>query len=174
MQISLTRLRTEKTVIPTAVFLFAAVAFPFLVHLIPPYQGIPMGAYLLPMFYVPFIALVLYRISLALIIAVAAPLISFLISGSPQFGFMGMLTLEVFLFTLIGTALLASPIKWLAAPLGYIGAKVISSSLLFVWPIVPTSPWEFFSSSLANGAPGIIVLLLINLAILRFLPKKDA
>ena len=172
MQISLTRLRTDNIIVSTALLLFSAVAFPLLVHLIPPYQGIPMGAYLLPMFYVPFIAIGLYRFKPAIFIALMAPMISFLISGNPQLGFMGILTLEVLLFTCMAAALMASSVRWVAAPLAYVGAKIVSSSLLFVWPLIPATPWEFFSNSLMNGAPGIFILLLVNIAVLRFPIKK--
>lgn len=79
--------------------LLAAVFFPFVVHLIPPINGIPIGAFLLPMFYIPFIALFAYNWKLALPIALLAPLFNFLLTGNPNWEFLTVLTLELVLFT---------------------------------------------------------------------------
>jgi len=170
MQASLTRSQKISTVKTTAAWLVAAVIFPILVHLIPPYQGIPIGAYLLPMFYIPLIALWLSGWRTAIAITVLVPLVNFALTGSPQSGIMGMLTIEVLLFTGMAALWMTTPVRWAAGPLSYIVAKVISSTLLILWPILPASPWEFFTNSLQNGAPGILILLLLNLLLARFAP----
>ena len=85
--------------------------------------GVPVGAYLLPMFYIPFIALVAYRLPVALIVALLAPPLNFLLTGNPQWGLMGILTIELVLFTLLAYVLmLQGKVKWIAAPLAYLGA----------------------------------------------------
>jgi membrane-associated HD superfamily phosphohydrolase len=153
----------------TALILLAAVFFPFVIHLIPPHNGFSIGAYLLPMFYIPFIALFWYDWKVALPIAVLAPLINFTITGNPQWGFLVVLTLELVLFTGIAFLLLNhKTLKWIAAPFGYIGAKIISSLLLFVIPIMPAAPMEFFLGSLSRALPGIGILLLLNFLLLKY------
>jgi hypothetical protein len=153
----------------TALILMAAVFFPFVIHLIPPHNGFSIGAYLLPMFYIPFIALFLYNWKVALPIAILAPLINFLVTGNPNWGFLVVLTLELVLFTGIAFLLLNhTTLKWTAAPFGYIGAKIISSLLLFVIPIMPAAPMEFFLGSLSRALPGIGILLLLNFLLLKY------
>jgi membrane-associated HD superfamily phosphohydrolase len=163
-------LKTAAWVLPIAI------VFPIIVHLAPPYNGIPMGAYLLPMFYIPFIALVLYRLPVALIVGLLAPLLNFLLTGNPQWGFTGVLTVELVFFTGLAHLLLQGNLKWVAAPLGYIGAKVFSTALLFVIPLVQAMPLDFFRTSLTNAVAGILVLFLINILAVKYLPtlKKDS
>jgi hypothetical protein len=147
----------------------AAVIFPFLIHLIPPYNGVPMGAFLLPMFYIPFVALFAYDWKVALPIALLAPLLNFQLTGNPNWEFLAVLTLELILFTGIAFWLLkTNTLKWVAAPLGYLGAKMISSLLLIVIPLLSAVPWEFFLTSLSRALPGIVVLFLINFLLLKF------
>lgn len=153
----------------TVLILITAVIFPFVIHLIPPHNGFSIGAYILPMFYIPFIALFWYGWKIALPVAILAPIINFLISGNPQWGFLTILTLELILFTGIAFLLLRrETFKWIAAPCGYIGAKVISSLLLFVIPIMPAAPMEFFLGSLSRALPGLGILLLLNFLLLKY------
>jgi hypothetical protein len=152
-----------------SLILIAAVIFPFLIHLIPPYNGIPIGAFLLPMFYIPFVTLFAYDWKVALPIALLAPLLNFQLTGNPNWEFLAVLTLELILFTGIAYWLLkTNKLKWLAAPLGYLGAKIISSLLLIVMPLLSAVPWEFFLTSLSRALPGIAVLFLINFLLLKF------
>lgn len=153
--------------------LLAAVFFPFVVHQIPPINGIPIGAFLLPMFYIPFIALFACNWKVAIPIALLAPFFNFLLTGNPNWEFLTVLTLELVLFTLLAFILLKKAyIKWFAAPLGYIGAKIVSSLLLIFIPFLPAVPWEFFMTSLSRALPGIGMLLLINFLLLRFFNQK--
>lgn len=153
----------------TSVILLAAIFFPFIIHLIPPYNGFPIGAYLLPMFYIPFIALFWYGWKVALPIAVLAPMVNFSITGNPQWDFLVVLTLELVWFSGIAFLLLHYKVlKWIAAPVGYIGAKIVSSLLLLVIPIMPVAPMAFFLGSLSRALPGIGILLLLNFLILKY------
>ncbi len=144
------------------ILLVSACVLPFLVHLLPSYNGIPMGAFLLPMFYIPFIAIVFYRLHAGLIIAALAPLINFLVSGRPDWQFVTILTFELIVFSLFVFLLLQTNWQIIAAPLAYLLTKIVSSLLLFIIPIMPVSPFDFFTNSITNAAPGIIVLLSIN------------
>src|SRR5690554_2177528 len=126
----------------TFILLVLACLLPFFVHMIPPYRGIPIGAFLLPMFYVPFIALVFYRLYVGLIIAVLAPIINFLLVGSPDWQIITILTIELGVFTLIAYLLLQGSWNIVSAPLAYLLTKTVSSLLLFLSPIIPFHPME--------------------------------
>ncbi|GAB3006504.1 hypothetical protein [uncultured Cyclobacterium sp.] len=172
MQLSLNS-NYSSTLKTTAWVLPIAIALPIVVHLAPPFNGIPMGAYLLPMFYMPIVALIAYRLPVALIVAVLAPPINFLISGNPNWGLMGILTFELVLFTFLAYVfLLQGIIKWIAAPLAYLGAKTISSAVLIFIPLIEASPVQFFSTSLSNAFVGIGILFVINVLCLKYLPNQ--
>jgi len=161
-------LKTASWVLPLAII------FPIIVHLIPPYNGIPIGAYLLPMFYIPFVALVGYRLTVALIVATLAPILNFTLTGNPQWGFMAILTTELILFTALAYVMLKGHLKWVAAPLGYIGAKVLSSVGLLAIPLLDTAPFHFFTASLTNAAPGILILFVINILAVKYNPTNNS
>jgi membrane-associated HD superfamily phosphohydrolase len=149
------------------VLLVTACILPFIIHLIPPYNGIPMGAFLLPMFYIPFIAVFFYKLHVGLIIAALAPIINFLITGNPDWQFITVLSVELVVFTLFAYVLLKTHWSTFAAPLAYLLTKILSSLLLFLIPVLPISPIDFFSNSITNGAPGVVVLLVINWLLIK-------
>ncbi|WP_157972063.1 hypothetical protein [Pleomorphovibrio marinus] len=171
MNIAIQQLRRYSMVKVMPLLMVTALLLPFLIHLIPTQSGIPIGAYLLPMFYVPFLALVLYRFNAALIIALLAPLANFLLTGNPNWGFLAILTLEVVVFTLFAWKILNSRFGWFAAPMAIIGAKIVSTCLLWIVPLLETAPITYFVSSVSNGVTGIMILLLLNLAVIRFYKK---
>ena len=164
--LSLTRIPLKATFVLLAI----ACILPFLIHLIPPVQGTPVGAILLPMFYIPFIAVVFFSLPVGVIIAALAPLINFLITGNPQWQILVVLSFELIIFALIAHRLLqVKGIAWLAAPLSYMLTKVVSSVLLFVIPLVGgVEPAQFFMNSVSNAWPGLIVLAIINIVVLRY------
>ncbi|MGY6741364.1 MAG: hypothetical protein ACXIUQ_01410 [Cecembia sp.] len=155
--------------------LVAAIIFPFFIHLLPPYNGFPVGAYLLPMFYIPFIALFAYGWRLALPIALLAPFLNAMITGNPNWEFLVILTLELTIFSCIAYLLIQSDkVKLFAAPLSYIGAKISSSILLLFIPLVKAVPFDFFISSTLRAIPGIVLLLLINYLMLKYFTPNNS
>lgn len=154
------------------ILFISALILPFIIHLIPPYRGIPMGAFLLPMFYIPFIAVFFYRLHVGLIIGALVPMANYLITGSPDYQFVTVLSFELMVFSLFSFYLLKT--KWMvfAAPLAYLFAKAVSSLLLFLIPILPVPPIDFFINSISNAAPGIAVLLVINGLVIKWWNKK--
>lgn len=156
----------------TFVILFTACILPLFIHIIPPVNGTPIGAILLPMFYVPFIAIIFYRLHVGLIAAALAPFLNFLITGNPHFNQVLILSLELTVFTLIAYLLLKDSFKWIAAPLSFLFTKVISSCFLMLVPLL-SSPVDFFFLSVSNGTFGIIVLGAINLGALWLLKLKS-
>jgi hypothetical protein len=123
------------------------------------------------MFYIPLVALLLYGVRLAVVIAVLTPVINFLVTGNPNWQSMTVLTLELALFTFFAHWLLGKKTKWIAAPLGYVLAKCVSSIFVGGFGILEVSTFDFLLSSVSNGALGIMVLLLINVLLLRYREK---
>ncbi|MEM8969846.1 MAG: hypothetical protein AAGE93_25740 [Bacteroidota bacterium] len=154
----------------TVLLLVAAFILPFLVHLLPAYEGVPMGARLLPMFIVPFIAVVFFNVTLGLVIGGLSPLMNVLLTGSPDWQFVVVLSLELMLFALIVNQFLKMPgLKWMAAPVAYMAAKVASLVLLIVVPLITNAePTQFFVNSMVNAWPGILLLGIINILVLRY------
>lgn len=154
----------------TVILLAIASVLPLLIHLIPPYQGTPMGAVLLPMFYVPLIALLFYRTHVAVIVAVLAPVINYLLTGLPHWQFITLLGLELLVFTLMANRLLHSVVMaWVAAPLAFLLAKVVAASVLFFIPLLEvTEPLIYLRNSLGYAIPGILLLWVINVVALGY------
>ncbi|MBD3630270.1 hypothetical protein [Cyclobacterium sp.] len=145
--------------------LIAAVLFPILVHLAPPVQGTPIGAILLPMFYVPLIALILLGKTPALAAAALSPALNFLISGNEQLSLMLLLTIELIVFTL-SLAYLKHKLGngWAVLP-SILLAKVIGAAGIFWLNFLPLTPIDYFFNSLYTGLPGIIILFILGLTV---------
>ncbi len=150
-----------------AILIAASLVVPFLIHLIPPVNGVRMGAVLLPMFYVPLIAVTFYKFRTALIVTAFGPSLNYLLTGSPVAGAVPLLTSEVLLFVLILTVLLKyNRLKQISALISILPALVIPPLLIGLFSGHGYS-LEHLLISLRNAVPGIIVLMLMNI----FLPR---
>ncbi len=158
----------------TAILLVVASVLPWLVHLIPPHQGTPMGAVLLPLFVVPLVALLRYSPSVGLIVATAGPVLSFLVTGLPQGPMLILLTIELIVFTLVaGQLLRASTLGWVAAPLAFLFTKTVSLIVLTLLPFLSQiEPLNYFFTSISVALPGILLLGLINVLGLLYRPGR--
>ncbi len=159
-----------QTVRATVLALVATLLIPFVVHLIPTAGPVPIGARLLPMFYAPFVAMALFRYPVGLVAGALAPVINHLLTGRPALPLMGILSVELAASVLVAAGLLRVPyLRWVAAPLSYLGAKVVSTSLLALLPgwMPGTAPLDFAFSSVVNAWPGLVILLVLNVAVLR-------
>ena len=169
-----TRISQKLQLKPAIGVLLSACLLPFFVHMIPPHQGVPMGAVLLPMFYIPFIAVVFFRLHVGLIAAAFAPVLNFLVTGYPQWQIVTILSFELIIFVILAAQMLKmNPLWWVAAPLGYLGTKVISAGCLLFIPLLPhMHPLDFLIQSVSNGLIGILILALINIIVVRYAPKQ--
>lgn len=158
-----------------AAVLFAlAWLVPFLIHLLPWGGARPLGAYLLPVFWVTFVALYFYGLTAGLLTGLVAPAVNLLVTGLPAWRFFGTMGLELVVFVLFATwAVRQSPRFWLWAPLGYCLAKTLSALLLSAPTVVgrPDAAGYFFAHLIVGGAAGLGVLALINIALVKFYPK---
>ncbi|WP_375582585.1 hypothetical protein [Cyclobacterium xiamenense] len=140
----------------------AAVLFPLLVHAAPPIQGTPLGAILLPLFYVPLIALVLTDKVPAVLAALVSPALNFLITGNEQWSLLLILTVELTVFTLLLQFLLARGKSYWAVITAIVLAKSVGAGLVLIFGLLPVAPFAYFSQSLSTGLPGILILLLLG------------
>lgn len=158
-----------------AAVLFAlAWLVPFLIHLVPWGGARPLGAYLLPVFWVTFIAVYFYGLTAGLLTGLFAPAVNLLVTGLPAWQFYGTMGLELVVFVLFTAwAVRQSPRFWLWAPLGYFVGKTITALLLSAPTVVgrTDAAGYFFTHLIVGGVAGLVVLALINAALVTFYPK---
>ncbi|MFA6218104.1 MAG: hypothetical protein WDL87_10690 [Candidatus Omnitrophota bacterium] len=150
----------------TIVVLTMSAMIPFIVHLLPLPGKVPLGAIFLPLFYAPFVAVVLFRPSVSIISALAAPFLNQMLTGNPGFEKAIVLTLELLLFTLVAQTLWRQEkYFWGAAVLSYVVSKALSVLLLWkILLVIPGMPGvEYFLRSIRTALPGIGILFLMNM-----------
>lgn len=165
-------LASRRFVIPaTLVTIAFTVALPFVIHLLPPVGGTPMGAILLPLFIAPFVALYLFHPAAALVAALVTPLLNRSLTGQPTAEMTIMLTIEL---TVFGLAALLLMNRWprsvVNAPLAYLVAKVVAAVVLSVTALIPALPLGYLTGSVVNALPGLALLLVVNLLVVRLAP----
>lgn len=155
--------------------LAAMILLPYLVHLIAPTAGVPLGARLLPIFYAPLVAVFLFDWKTAVAASLLAPILNHLITGSPAQGMVLLLTIEVVVFCLV-VALLARrwPRLFLTGPLAYLTAVAAASLTLLIIPLLPSPAVAFFTTSVVNALPGLLILLLINIILIQLIKRRYA
>jgi hypothetical protein len=148
----------------TAFVLAVSVALPFTIHLLPAIAARPVGAMLLPMFYAPLIAVILFRPHVAIITGLLSPLLNSRLTGHPLPEMAGLLTFELVLFSVI--ALLIQR-RWKSFPgsavFAYLAA-VLSAAAIFHF-----QPWNIITVAL----PGLTVLFLINKFLLKIQSRDN-
>ena len=159
----------RRYVVPaTLVTILATVALPFLVHLLPPINGTPVGAVLLPLFIAPFVALYLFHPAAALVAALVTPSINRALTGQPTAEMAVLLTVELTVFTVAALLLKGSwPRSVINAPVAYLVAKVVAAIVLSVTALIPALPLGYLTGSVVNALPGMVILLLINYLVVR-------
>lgn len=167
--------QARKLHIPAALLtLTASVALPFLVHLAPSVDGVPMGARLLPIFIAPLLALLWGLPVVAIAVSLLAPALNALLIGMPAGGMLPVLTVELVTFSAV-VALVVNrwPNAFYAGLVGYGAAKVAAFVLLSVVPLLPAPPLAYATGSLTRAIPGLLAMLIIGVAAV-YLRKDDA
>jgi len=99
--IAVERRLIDKLLIKEMVFVLVfSVLLQVLIHLIPS-GNVPAGAYLLPLFYAPFIAVLFFRLQVGIVVALLSPLCNYLITGNPVPELLGVITIELVAFVLL-------------------------------------------------------------------------
>jgi hypothetical protein len=154
-----------------AILIAASLFVPFVVHLIPPANGVRLGAVLLPMFYVPLIAVIFYKFRTALVVTAFGPILNYLLTGSPVYESVPLLTFEVLLFVILLTILLKyDKLNNLSALLSILPALIVPPLVFGLFRSSGFSP-DHLLISLKNAVPGIIILTVLNIFLLRLRNK---
>ena len=155
----------------------AAVAVPFLVHVMPWSGPKPAGVSLMPVFWTAFVAVFLETTLTALLVALATSVGNMLITGHPAVDWLGSMNLELLAYVLVAAFLVRRwPRFWGAAPLAYLPAKALVIGLQWMIPAMHETrpPLEHFVTAVTNGRLGLAVLLVINLVLVRLAaPSAD-
>ncbi len=154
----------------TLIILASAMLLPVLFHLLPVVNGVPAGARMLPIFYAPLVAVLLFRPHVGLITAALAPMLNYLITGRPEFGLVTLLSVELMTFTLMSRLALRMHLSvWLMVPLALIAAKTASFVLLYGLPeLSALSPATYWQMTLLRGIPGLLILMGIAWTVTRY------
>lgn len=166
-----TQLRTQaiRIVSASVVAIAASLAFPFLIHLLPTAEGVRLGSTLLPIFWAPLIALLVFGPIPAVAAAALAPSVNNLVTGLPPNPVVASLTLELLAFVVIALLLLRwLPRNPLVAPMSYAAAHLIVTAGFWLSSGVPEGAWAALAGSFWTGLPGIGILLALNVGLLRF------
>ncbi len=155
----------------TVVILLATMLLPLLVHLLPDLNDQPMGKILLPVFWAPMVAVYFFRRHVAIIAGIFAPLFNFLLLGRPDPDMVLLLSFEVVVFVLLLDALRRVKfMQYLAVAVSYIVAAAFALLLMFVLGSL-SNPIGMWISSMQVAVPGIGLMVLANLLILRLQRK---
>lgn len=159
----------------TLIILAATMLLPFIFHLIPPVSDVPMGARLLPLFYAPLVAVLLFRAHVGLIAAALAPMLNYLLTGRPEFGLVTLLSLELVTFAIFSLLALRMRLPvWLMVPVALVAAKIASFGLLHAMPhLSALSPAAYWQVTLVNAIPGMLVLMAIAWTVTRYRVRKS-
>jgi hypothetical protein len=156
----------------TALVLFATIALQFLIHLIPSYNNTPVGAILLPMFFAPFVAVIFFRLHVALLAGILGPVFNYLITGSPAPEIVSLLTIELMVFVFASSFILRfDKINIAAAPISIILAKLSSWLIALAFPVIGNFTTGFFIQSFISAIPGIFILFILNIFLIRLKDK---
>lgn len=146
--------------------LSATILLPLFIHLIPSINGVPVGAYLIPFFYAPLIAIYLFKPLPVAFAGVLAPFIYYLISGAPAINMVSVISLEIVSFIYLMHIMNTTFNKaiWIA-PAAYLSAKIVSFLILFLLPvdIIISTPVNHLLTSTFYALPGMAVLFIISL-----------
>lgn len=154
----------------TLVLLVSAWLVPFLVHYIPSFGPRAVGVYLLPAFWSVFVAVYLRGAAVGAAVALVTPLVNLLLTGLPVRAGVATMSLELVAYAMC-TAWLVRHWRtlWVVAPLGYLPAKALVIAVRWAVPDLGEehAPLAHLLGSVQNALPGLGVLLLINLALVR-------
>lgn len=163
--ISITTFWSAGQVRQTAILLGLSLFLPFVFHLLPSYDDSAWGPRLLPLFYAPTTAALLYKPHVSLILAVAPLILNHLITGRPPVPMAFQLSLEMLVFTGFARffALKQLPF-WVIGPAAYILGKPVMILLLFLVSGLPGhgDPVGWALRSLLLAIPGVFILGLIG------------
>lgn len=159
----------------TVVTVALTFALPLLFHLLPS-AGIQLGARLLPIFYAPLLAALLFPPVVALSASLTAPLINHVLTGNPPLPMATQLSAEL-LLVFTGMVLLLRrrwPLLPVIAPLAYLVARVTVFFAQQPAALASDEAWQVLFTSLRVALPGLGMLLLLNLVVVSWQKQRSA
>lgn len=159
----------------TATLTVVAVLLPYLIHFIPSWDDSPIGGKLLPIFYAPLIAALLYRMHVAVIISFVSPWINHLLTGMPSTPVAIQLTVQLAGFSVFVFYIAQwGKHRWWLGPGGYLVSKPLVFVVLLLMPqsYPDISALTFTINTTLNALPGIIILGFISWVIPRYYPPS--
>lgn len=155
-----------------AVLLGVSVMSPLMVHLIPVPGDSQWGPRLLPLFYAPLLAAWWHPRGAAVLLALLTPLVNHWLTGHPKPVMIPLLMAQLGVFGLFVHLLAKGPLgrrlpanwrPWLAGPLGFVGALVLTSPVLFLPAFAGfLAPVPFIVHALTLAWPGMIILAVLG------------
>lgn len=158
----------------TLVLMLVAWLVPFLVHLIPWSGDRPLGAHLLPAFWTAFVAVYLYGFGIGTVVALVVPVVNFAMTGLPVTERTALMTLELVAFASCAALLVQRwPALRFAAVFAWLAARAVAIAVQWALPAFDYSrhPVDHFVSSTTAAWSGLAVMLAVNFALVRLLPK---
>lgn len=155
------------------VLLTLSVLFPFMIHLLPAPEESKLGPRILPIFYAPLVAALLGRRQSALIVAVVAPWLNWLLTAHPTARFAWVVMVELVVFVIATRALLArTGPRWFLPLPAYVGCMIAATCVVALFPQLvggaPAIPWAL--NTVAPALPGLAILILITVLLTRHYP----
>lgn len=156
------------------ILLALSLLFPFLIHLVPVPDDVRLGPKLLPMFYAPLLGALLGRTRSAILVALAAPWLNWLLTSHPAPLGAVVMSLQLVVFVGVVRALVAGiGSRWFLAAPAYLAGLSVSAGAAAIYPALiggrPAFAWA--SQNLVTGLPGIVILVGINWLAVRYLPS---
>ena len=157
----------------TVLLLGGSILLQFIIHLVPSYNNVPVGAILLPMFYAPLIAAVFFKPHVAVLTGILTPLLNYALTGFPVPANGAVLTVELLVFALAASFLLRkNNSKNVSALLALLCAKAASWMIFVSIPFAGVFTSGFFIQSFITAVPGIFVLSLLNIFLVHSKEKE--
>ena len=153
-----------------AIVLSLTMGLPILFNLLPTFDSTPLGARILPMFFAPLIASLIYRPHVGLLAALCAPLINYSITAKPASDIFLILTIELVVFTFASIVLKKYGVSAIIHVfLSYLIAKLFCLICILYLPfhIFVGIAMDYFISSSMVGVPGLVIMTLIAIYLLR-------
>lgn len=149
------------------------IVLPLLVHLFPPIGKTPLGAFLLPIFYAPLVAVLLCHPLVSIFAGLVVPYINYLLTGHPVLPFAAALSVELTLFSitlLFFNRRKTSTSSWVVVPTAFGLAKVGSA---LIGGLAGGFSLLGGLSGLVYALPGLLVLVLMHSWITRQVVRND-
>jgi len=153
------------------IFILVALSLPVLLHQIPVSGAVPIGAKLIPLYYAPFIAVLFFRLPVAIVLSVLGPVLNLWVFGKPEITMVAQLSAELLLFVLLAYVMKSRVgFRWVNAPFAFLGAKLGGWGLFSLVGLIPSLSYTPMAYTQAVGiaVPGLSILWALNVLLVSY------